>query len=315
MTRNIFLLSVLIFIVTGFVAPSKASADEQRLEVQGLAITPFLIEADVVPGASSRQIVTLENTTNAPIPIDMSIHDFVPNSSGDAPSFLPTGVESDSRYSLSEWIFITRQPEFSIPPHGRTDVEFVITPPVDAEPGTHYGGLLFSYRPGLQDADITVTQKAGVLVLAKLGRSNEQGDITRLMARSSMDYSSVEFFTSFYNRGNVHVRPKGEVYIENMIGRQVATVPINRDAAVVLPQSERLFESSWQAGWRFGRYTATAVLYYGNPKLEVRAVTHFWVVPWQRILLVAGGAAAVIAAAWILIKQYNQWLIRKALRK
>ena len=95
------------------------------------------------------------------------------------------------------------------------------------------------------------------------------------------DTSDYNFFTTFYNQGNVHLKPKGEIYITNLFGRQVASVPANRDAQIVMPDSQRIFESVWQQGWRLGRYRATAVLYYGDPKLETRTSVIVWIVPWQ----------------------------------
>lgn len=310
-----FVVGVLFALVFPLLPVRAQQPDQQMLQVEGLGISPFLIEVDVEPGKSSLNRITLTNTSDQPLPVDISIQDFVPNEHGDGASFLESGQQSDPRFSIAEWITIVKQPQFIIEPRQQTTVEFTIEPPAEAEPGTHYGGILFSYRHrSVEDASVTVTQKAGTLVLANLGVAHQLGSITNFHAQPSLDFGEVKFLLSFYNQGNVHVKPKGELQIENMLGRQVGSVLINKDAAIVLPEAQRSFEGSWKPGWRFGRYTAQAVMYYGNPKLEARAVVHFWIIPWQHIVMVALVAVLVLFGGYKGIKRYNIWLLSRVTR-
>lgn len=285
----------------------------QTLEVQGLALSPFLIETKVEGGKTQKQTIALTNTTSANLPIEISINDFVPVGGGGQAKFLDSTETADSKFSLTSWIKITKQPQFNIPAGAQTTVEFTINPPIDAEPGTHYGGLLFSYRPAnLNGTATTVTQKAGVLILVQTGKDDQRGQITSFKAEPSLDFESVNFYLSFYNLGNVHLKPKGDINIYNWFGNEVASVPVNRDATIILPENERLFQSQWKTGWRLGRYTATSVLFFGNPKLEARVTTHFWIIPWQRVLLSLSALIVLVFSIGLLLKRYNRWLIKNA---
>lgn len=309
--KKITCLFLLVVTLGIFGYPLSISA-QQRLEVQGLSITPFLIETEIFAGKSSKHSVTLSNTTNSDLPITVSINDFVPNESGDAPKFLPTDNQSASRFSLSRWVSIIRQPNFTIPAGGETQIEFNITPPEDAEPGTHYGGLLFSFKTSpLKGTNTEVEHKAAVIILAQLGKAKNNLTVTRFIAEPTIDYSKVNFFLSLYNQGNVHEKPKGEVRITNWFGKQVGSGQINSDASIVLPQSQRNFSTSWNSGWSLGRYTATAVIYYGSPKLELRAVEHFWIVPWQRLFVVIALLIGLIILGYSGLKRYNKWVIKR----
>ncbi len=316
--KNISLASAAGLIIVFSIFPNQTfvqaqAQQNQQLQVQGLAITPFLIETRVEAGKSREHKVTLTNTTDQPLPIEISINDFVPNNTTGQAKFLDVGEEANPAYSLSGWIKIVKQPSFTIPPQQQTEVIFTITPPLDAAPGTHYGGLLFSYRVQSSRGDtIVVTQKVGVLVLARLGQANEQGAITGLLAEHAGLGDNFRFLLTLYNSGNAHLKPKGEIYLTNLLGRQVASVPVNRDAQIVLPESQRIFESMWKPGWRLGRYTATAVLYFGNPKLEARDSIVVWIVPWQRVLLVLAIALALAYALRRLLSIYNRRIVSKA---
>jgi hypothetical protein len=294
------------------VLPVQAQAPQQ-LQVQGLAVTPFLIETTVEAGKPQEQKVTLTNTTDQPLPIDISVNDFVPNNTTGQALFLSAGEQANPAYSLSNWITVVKQPSFVIPPRQQTEVVFALNPPKDASPGTHYGGLLFSYRQKPADpGQVVVTEKVGVLVLAQLGRGNEQGLITDLVSSSVGSTDTLRFLLTFYNSGNTYLKPKGEIHITNIFGQQVASIPLNRGAQIVLPQNQRIFESLWSPGWRLGRYTATAILYYGDPKIESQISATVWIVPWTRVALVLGALIVLAYALRKLIAKYNRRILSRA---
>jgi hypothetical protein len=305
----------LMFFINSLPIPAYVDAqsqDAQFLEVQGLAVTPFLIETDVEAGVAQRHSVTIANTTDQPLPIDVSINDFIPDESGQA-KFLATDATSNPAYSLSSWIDIVQQPSFTIPPREQTVLIFSITAPQEAVPGTHYGGLLFSTHPQAQTlAGAEVTQKVGVIIIARFGHGRESGNITQMLPEQGSD--SFKFLLSFYNDGNVHLKPKGDINITDIFGNQVGSVPVNPDAQIVLPDNQKIFESSWKPGWRFGRYKATAILYFGNPKLEARANVVIWIIPIKQIAILL---AVLSILGYLLVRglrRYNRYILKEARR-
>lgn len=320
--RVILIVLLGLLVLSGSPAFSQVKAQEQSedatqskvLEVQGLAIDPFLIETEVVPGQTKYYEITVTNTTNAPLSFEVSINDFVTDGRSGQPLFLPPSEKSDPKYSLSQWINITQQPQFTIKPQEQTKINFSITPPVDAELGTHYGGLLFG-RPKepLNEQGTVVQNKAGTIILAKLGKAQEQGVISRFFSQQSWYQTGpYDMILGFHNYGNVHSKPKGSIVVRNIYGQQVADVQVNRDALIVLPETERDFEVSWNPSWAFGRYTAEAIMFYGNPKLEVRAQTVFWVLPVFPIL--AGLCILIVLGGMVYygLGRYNKYIIKQA---
>lgn len=313
-----------IFIVIALLLPASALAqdsnanqsllDQGSLEVEGLGINPFLIEINGVTGSTINKTIKLTNTTNEPLSFVASINDFVPNGKTGQALFLDSDKESDPQFSLSRWITITRQPDFTIAPHGNTNVDFTIAPPIDAEPGTHYGGILFG-RPATtpKESATAVQQKVGVIILVKLGKSQEEVSLTNF-ATSKKVYQRepVNFTTSLSNDGNVHSKPKGDITIKNTFGKPILQVPVNRDAQFLLPKTQRDFISTWMPRFAIGRYTAEEVLYYGSPKLEIRSTVVFWVLPVKEIIL---GVLIVLILGIIMymaVKRYNRYIINNS---
>lgn len=310
-TKFIALLTTL-FISAIFISSISSVVNAQGLQVQGLGIDPFLIELNMAAGQTQTRSITLTNTTNAPLTFTASINDFVPNGSTGQPQFLGVDQESDSKFSLSRWITVTRQPEFTIPPQEQTEVAFTVNVPVDAEPGTHYGGILFGQPLGAKPSSgPAVIQKAGAIILVKLGQSQEKVQISEFFTQSRVyQHGPVEFLMSLHNFGNVHSKPKGDITIKNFLGKQVTQVPVNPDAQIVLPESERDFSQSWNTRLGFGRYTAEAVLYYGSPKLELRAQTSFWIIPAKELVLGVLIALILGIIGYIVVRQYNRYIIK-----
>ena len=310
LSKRTIVIATLGLVITTVAYAQSTQLAPQTLQVQGLAVTPFIIETNIEAGQTQEKTITLTNTTDSDLPIGLSINDFVPDSKGQA-KFLGVDEDANPAYALSSWIKVIKQPSFIIPPHQQTDLTFSITPPNDAVPGTHYGGLLFFARPKTEDKGTTqVTEKVGVVILARFGHGTEVGSITSFLAEPGAD--NFQFFLSFYNSGNVHLKPKGDINIIDIFGHEVASVPVNRDAQIVLPDSQRVFESQWKPGWRFGRFTATAILYYGNPKLEIRESHVIWIIPIRQILLLLVIILILGYLLRIMVKRYNRYILKRA---
>jgi hypothetical protein len=306
-----FLLTTILFLFL-VMGPGLVQA-QSSLEFSGLAITPFLIEANLEPGVASNQKIVLTNTSDKIIAYDISINDFVPDEASGQVKFLTTGENATLKYSLSSWIRITAQPNFNLKPGESSEIKFQILPPKDAELGTHYGGILFSARQAPNNlSGSTIVEKVGAIILAKIGHAKEQGTIASLYLDTNSQREK-NFILEFQNFGNVHLKPKGEIYIHNIFGQQVGDLYVNRDAEIVLPETRREFEALWQPSWfAFGHYTATAVLYYGNPKIEVQQTIGFWILPIKQLLLLLILVGLVIFLVRHGIRRYNNWIIRKA---
>jgi hypothetical protein len=275
---------------------------------QGLSISPFVLERQMSRGQTLHETIEVTNTTNRTLPVDISVKDFAADGTTGQQTFFDPG-QGDQTYSLARWITINNSPKLVLAAGEKTQVDFSITPPANAEDGGHYGAVIFSFQGApVQGSAVQVSQKIGAIILVKLGKVNEDGLISSFKTQHAI-YNAplVTFVTRFHNTGNVHVKPRGGIGIYNMFGKKIATVLVNENANNVLPNSARDFESTWQDKFAFGPYTAKAELVFGDSGTIVRAETSFWVLPWKLILGVALGLIIVIFLFSYGIRRYNRW--------
>lgn len=282
-------------------------------QIRGLEVGPFLLDLDVPKGGTIDSEVVLTNRSSAPLVIFVTPRDFLPGVEGQ-PQFVPDVVINDPTFSLAQWINVKTETQFTIPPEQSRKVPFSLNPPENAEQGTHYGALLFSYVGQNATGNASeIQQSIGTIILVRYGEARENGTVELNPNRRFLwNADKVTFANTFQNTGNVHVQPKGEVYIKNMWGEIIETPFINRDAANILPKTERTFINTWYPStFAFGRYTTETVLTYGRGRLEARDKVIIWVLPWY--LLLALGIIILIILWFIFHGRH--WHKRRVIRK
>lgn len=313
-----------------------AHAIETRTDYQGMAVTPFLIDHTAQKGDVFEEKIRVQNVGRTNARLDVTTSDFAPQGT-EGQVMVPVSDDLvDARYSLSEWVEVVdiavvgeeflgttdsllaaKGEQGIIKPGQAVEVTVRITVPKDAEDGTHYGLVLFSLNEGeLSKTGSKISQKVGTMLLLKIGRPIEKGQLSALSTdREVYEEPMVTFNAEFENAGNVHVRPKGTVTVTNLFGQEVGEVTVNRDALSVLPETTRTFEVPWEGQRLLGWYKAEAVMKYGDAKLETRSVTYFWVLPWKTMVAVGAVLAAAVAGLWFGIRRYNRWLIARTINK
>lgn len=284
---------IFVFVVTVILLiPSLVFA--QNKTIQEIGISPFLIELDVAKGGSVSSSIDVSNNSDVSQTVSIKTQDFLPGQKGQ-PEFVPNTEIGEPSFSLATWIKINEGSSAKIEPHKVTKINFKVSPPVNAEQGSHYGAILFSYAGDTQLSGVGVTQTVGAIILVRYGEARSNGSLEFSSSKNLIWWNDkIDFTNKFNNTGNVHVKPKGEVVVKNMFGKIVSTPSINRDAANVLPKSDRTFISDWQPGpWSFGRYKAESIIIYGRERLEVRATQIIWILPLY-ILFVIGIFIALV---------------------
>ncbi len=267
--------------------------------VSGLEVSPFLIELDVPKGGTTSSHIDLVNRSTQSLAVSITPRDFLPGEEGQ-PEFVPDEEFNDRTFSLASWINISGDSKIVLQPGELRTVNFTVNPPVNSEQGTHYGAVLFSFvNESEQSQASEVQQSIGTILLVYYGETRENG-VADLKVNKEVFWQAdkVTFTNLFQNLGNVHVKPKGEVYIKNIFGQIVGTSFINRDAANVLPRTNRGFVSTWYpSSLSFGRYTAESKITYGPNRLEAHDKVVIWILPWYLDIVVI---AALIIILWII---------------
>jgi hypothetical protein len=208
------------------------------------------------------------------------------------PKVTPTALD------MSQWIQLA-QDTIMVGAGQEVPLQFTISAPSDATPGSHFAGIFASVEPPeFRESGAAIGYEVGnIIVLRVAGEVNEVASI-RQFSTDNYLYGSprVNFNLRIENSGNTLVRPTGPVEIRNMFGQRVDNnIVFNSEAAGVFPLDTREFTFEWVGeGYGFGRYEAIASPVYGETgaKQTMSSSVTFWILPLA-IILPALGALLV----------------------
>lgn len=249
----------------------------------GLTLSPPTFEITGNPGDTITNTVRLENTNDFPISLAVDRRNFT--AQGEEGSVGLT--EEATAYSLASWISVSPETT-TIPGKTTRSFTYTISIPLNAEPGGHFGSLVFRTIPSaaLSGSGAALAQEIGSLILLNVsGYSIQDARIVDFEPTQSLfEYGPITLSARVENLGNVHVKPSGTVTITNTFGSKVASLKV--EGKNVLPGAIRKLETVWDNKWGFGRYTATFVMVYGTDLTQRAAVTNFYVFPYRLVLVI-----------------------------
>jgi len=299
-----------LFLILIFVFSIPLPVQSQETECMAIGISPFLKELEVAKGGTISSEILLQNNSDKPVTVFLSTRDFLPGDRGQ-PIYIPDDEYNDVTYSLAAWIKIEDGSSVMLEAGESRLIRYSVNPPENAEQGSHYGAVLFSLTEGTTLSGVGITQSVASIIIVRYGEARSEGQLLFSADPKTVWWNSkIEFTSLFVNTGRVHVKPKGEVEIKNIFGKVVATPVINRDAANVLPESDRTFISDWfPSRIAFGPYFAEANITYGRERLEAKSEMVIWILPGY-ILAVIG--IILIAIIWFILHG-RHWHRRKVI--
>lgn len=273
----------LLFVIS---MPVKA-ATQTRL---GFAVSPPTFELSANPGDKITQSIRVDNLTADTLTLHADAKDFVPaGEEGQAST-----TDKRTNYSLSSWVSIS-SPVFDIPARGSKTIQFTISVPQSAEPGGHFGSVVFSTKPTPQQSvsGTAVGQEIGSLLLLKVaGQVTEKAEIASFSPTQDLwQHGPIGFELRIKNSGNVQLKPTGTITIDNLFGEKVASVPI--DTKTILPDSTRKIAASWAGSSWPGWYTATVSVSYGSSDQILTSSVRFVIFPVNIVVPVLIGLGVI----------------------
>lgn len=233
----------------------------------------------------------------------------------------PALMDLDPTDTFDDWVSFSER-EFALTPEEWKTVTVTFTVPETAAFGYYYA---FVFSRSNEDTELRSQQTAVVggtatLVLLEARVPDAKREVT--LSEFSTDKKVYEFlptrFTVFLkNTGNVHVAPRGNIFLSDWKGKEVALLEVNEAKGNILPNSTRVFESDWKDGFpvyepkiengavvldeagnqtfdlvwdfeqasklRFGKYNAKILLIYddGTRDIPIEGYVSFWVIPWR----------------------------------
>jgi hypothetical protein len=176
-------------------------------------------------------------------------------------------------------------------------LNFTIEVPANADPGTHWGGVVVRTVPVQAGGGAAVQARLGTIILLRVsGEAKEKLTLESFAAPRFVESPPIALEARFRNEGTVHEAPQGDIEVRNMFGWLVATatLPVRN----VLPGVVRKVEASVGDGVWLGRYTLLFRATYGDAGEVLSAKEVIWVLPWRtqgwKFLLGIGILAFVI---------------------
>ena len=311
-----------------------------------ITVSPPVIELNAKPGDKLTEKFRIRNNQSTATDLKVDVKKLSSDSSSGEP--IPAEPKADDEFI--SWVKV-EHPTFKALPKEWTDVNFTIEIPDNASYGYYYV-LRISPENQNKVTGVGATVKGEVYVVVLLNVIKEgaiaKGELVEFKPNTFIsEYLPVEFTAKVANKGNIHIKPSGNIFIRSLKDKDVAILDINPGRASVLPSGTRSFLSSWNDGFivrtpvvengvakldgkgnpvttitinwdrlthfRIGPYTATLLMVYDDGKRDatIEGTTTFWLIPYTAILVIVVG----LIALFIVIRLLLKWYIGRELRK
>ncbi len=277
--QTVFIL-FLIFLSIWVLSDSLKGFAQGIASNQSLEVSPASQEIPTDPGATIKIKATITNKSSATVPINVRIEDFT--ASGEEGQ---VALVEKSPYSLTTWTTVNPS-SFELKAGERKDVFASVSVPQNAA-GGRYASFIFSIVPKGQETGsaANVGQEIGSLFLVRIsGPVTEQLALDEFSAPNFSEYGPITFKLKFRNSGNIHVKTAGIVNVTDMFNGKTADIVVK--PTNVFPQADRVVQATLPNKFLFGRYTATAIMYFGTKNEALNATTIFYVVPIKLLAIV-----------------------------
>ncbi len=306
-----FLFCVLI----GAVIVSMFAHHTYAAEPFNITSSPTSFDLSGQPGGTITQMVKIRNNASTPVTLQFSIKKLIAGAKGDISltDFGPTDT-------YQHWLtFQTASATAS--PNDWVEMPFTIHIPTDASLGYYFALYIAPLdTPGTAQepaAHLNGSVAIPVLLSVRSGKVSISGAINSFTTSPFSEYLPVNFDLTYHNTSNIHVRPRGDIFIKDATGKEVAILPINPSASSVIPGMTKDFMIPWDDSFitqetvmqndmivydsshhprthlvfhfdrllhmRIGRYTATALVVVPGDTQDYsyESSTSFWIIPWE----------------------------------
>jgi hypothetical protein len=315
-----------------------------------LTTSPLPINLKTTPGNILTTNLKIKNDGTQAENIKVTLMKFKADGTSGAPMLLDREPGDD----FFNWVtfsdplrqgFSEASPTFTLPVNEWKTITATFSVPTTASFGYYYAVVFSRADEQVQPAERQTVIAGGTatLVLLEVQVPNAKREIqaTQFSAdKNAYEFLPVSFTVKLQNSGNVHVAPRGNIFISQGDNKNIATLEVNPGQGSLLPDSARIFEQKWSDGFpvyrakvengqvvldannrqqlelkwdfkdasklRWGKYTAKLLLVYddGQKDVPIEGEVSFWVMPWR---LVLGGLVVLILALLGLKSTLQGW--------
>lgn len=223
--------------------------DPVLAEKLGIAVDEQKVAFDMDVGEEQKVVLKVTNTSDS----EQRVHVQAINYKlGDNNAVILEG-ESEDQYGIREWVTIEKN-EIILPAHMGTDVEIVVRTPENASVGSHRGAILFRALTAQKDTTVSVQGQIGVHMLINVKGDTRAGGELRSFRAPFFSFGDTRYEATFFNNGNIHYIPHGELMVYNVITKKTFPYDMNAGDRFIFPDREVTFTLTQKIPSIFGMY-------------------------------------------------------------
>ena len=308
-----------IAVIVAYTISPSAHAQSTSTEGFAASISPLPILLTTKPGTS----VSADLRVNNPSTHDEKLKTVIKTFTQDGADGKVTLHELTPADDFVNWISFDK-PVFDAPPGLWQTIKMTVNVPKTAAFGYYFAVEFTEANPPAKQAGVGTSIQGAVanfvLLNAQAPGETKKLSVTSFSADHQVyEFLPVNFSVRVHNGGNIFAAATGNIFITRG-GKQVAVLNVNENHGLIIPGSNRLFNTSWDNGFpvyktvygsnghplrdkdgniqkkltwnfsqvsklRFGHYTAKLALVYndGTRDVPISGTVSFWVVPWRVI--------------------------------
>lgn len=312
-----FLFRALPLVVCMVLFPLSTSAQDGSLRI---VTSPLPISLVTAPGTSISTALKVKNAGTEPENLRIDIMKFTAYEDTGKPAL----HDLEPTDAFGRWVRFS-EPSFTVLPEEWKTITATFDVPVDASFGYYYA-FVFTRVKDKEDLAPQETAVVGgtatlVLLEARVPNAKREIAVTEFKTDKTVyEFLPTRFTVSLKNSGNVHIAPRGNIFLSKGNDKNIALLDLNASKGSILPNSTRTFEANWKDGfpvyeetvengvvvldtlgqqthrlvWNFenashlriGKYTAKLLLVYddGTRDVPIEGMVSFWVMPWRLLL-------------------------------
>ena len=267
---------------------------------QDITMTPASTDLTIAPGETVEASFEVINGGNEGFGVNLSVAPY----SVENISYDPNFTQLPGTTSVTDWINIT-EASAELAAHTSKKINYSVSAPTSAAPGGYYAVLFAETNPLTDDASGIVPHNrvGNVLYITvsgpvSLSGSAETGSLPRFLFQSTLPMN-----LTVTNNGGVHFVTTVEFSVKSLTGNELYH---NTAERYVLPQTQRLIETTWTPSAPLGFYTMSRTATIGD---ELQTLPDQWVIiiqPWLLgVLFLLLAAIGVFLSSRVFIRHHS----------
>jgi len=254
----------------------------QRNANVGMIVHPSSFDLTQSPGKTITDTITLDNLQPQSIKVRVDLRNFTALGEEGAVNL----TINDTTYSLAKWITVDPM-TIDVPAHSSNVFNFSITVPKDAEPGGHFGSVVFTtVPPAIKGTGAALSLEVASLISLEIpGNAKEKAVIESFKTdKEFYEFGPVTFNTRVSNQGGRHIVINGSIIAKGWFGQKFIA-PLYPPESI-LPGATKKITTVIDHNLLIGPFTAKLIATYGTKNEQLNAAVEFNTFPIRYAVII-----------------------------